>query len=121
MSLLEAVLNANDQPSMRLRPEPPRLITAQPEPYGMDDALSELFLEQPALERFIAIWDGKKNLILQGAPGVGKSFVAKRLAYLLLEQKDSGRIEYRSISPVLQLRRLRPRLSPRRKGRIHAS
>jgi 5-methylcytosine-specific restriction endonuclease McrBC GTP-binding regulatory subunit McrB len=59
----------------------------------MDDALSELFLEQPLLERLLAIWTGKKNLILQGAPGVGKTFVAKRLAYLLLEQKDSGRIE----------------------------
>jgi 5-methylcytosine-specific restriction endonuclease McrBC GTP-binding regulatory subunit McrB len=45
------------------------------------------------LERILTIWAGKKNLILQGAPGVGKSFVAKRLAYLLLEQKDSGRIE----------------------------
>jgi AAA domain (dynein-related subfamily) len=63
------------------------------EPYGMDDALSELCLEQPFLERLLAIWTRKKNLILQGAPGVGMSFVAKRLAYLLLEQKDSGRIE----------------------------
>jgi 5-methylcytosine-specific restriction endonuclease McrBC GTP-binding regulatory subunit McrB len=59
----------------------------------MEDALSELFLEQPSLERFLGIWEGKKNLILQGAPGVGKSFVAKRLAYLLLEEKDAGRIE----------------------------
>jgi hypothetical protein len=59
----------------------------------MEDALSELFLEQAALERLLAIWAGKKNLILQGAPGVGKSFVAKRLAYLLLEAKDAGRVE----------------------------
>ena len=86
--LLEAVLNANDR-TVGSRPPEPQI----PEPYGMDNAVSELFLEQPALERFIAIWDGKKNLILQGAPGVGKSFVAKRLAYLLLEQKDSSRIE----------------------------
>ena len=63
------------------------------EPYEMDDALSELFLERPALERLLAIWGGKKNLILQGAPGVGKSFVAKRLAYLLLGMKDPDRVE----------------------------
>jgi predicted ATPase with chaperone activity len=53
----------------------------------MDDALSELFLDQTSLERLLVIWTGKKNLILQGAPGVGKSFVAKRLAYLLLGAK----------------------------------
>ena len=35
----------------------------------------------------------KKNLILHGAPGVGKSFVGKRLAYLLLGGKDEARIE----------------------------
>jgi 5-methylcytosine-specific restriction endonuclease McrBC GTP-binding regulatory subunit McrB len=61
-----------------------------PGPYGMEDALSELFLEQPLLERLLLIWQAKKNLILQGAPGVGKSFVAKRLAYLLLGSKDSS-------------------------------
>ncbi|MGX0966092.1 MoxR-like ATPase [Bradyrhizobium japonicum] len=63
------------------------------EPYGVDDALSELFLDQSALERLLAIWISRKNLILQGAPGVGKTYVAKRLAYLLLGEKDAGRIE----------------------------
>ena len=53
----------------------------------MDDALSDLFFEQPLLERILTIWAGKRNLILQGPPGVGKSFIAKRLAYLLLEEK----------------------------------
>ena len=97
--LLEAVLGAYDKviDAPSAEPQKPgsfRLTAPQaPEPYGMDDALSELFLEQPALERLIAIWAAKKNLILQGAPGVGKSFVAKRLAYLLLEAKDSGRVE----------------------------
>jgi 5-methylcytosine-specific restriction protein B len=35
----------------------------------------------------------KKNVVLQGAPGVGKTFVAKRLAYALIESNDSQRIE----------------------------
>lgn len=34
----------------------------------------------------------KKNVILQGAPGVGKTFVAKRLAYSLMGEKDIERI-----------------------------
>jgi hypothetical protein len=66
---------------------------ATPEPYGMDNALVELFLEQTTIERLLSIWAGKKNLILQGAPGVGKTYVAKHLTYLLLEAKDSARIE----------------------------
>lgn len=34
----------------------------------------------------------KKNIILQGAPGVGKTYSAKRLAYLMLGEKDDSRI-----------------------------
>ena len=96
--LLEAVLSAYDRAVDELSEtsivgETPFDVVPSVEPYGLDDALSELFLEQASLERILTIWEGKKNLILQGAPGVGKSFVAKRLAYLLLGQKDSGRIE----------------------------
>jgi len=34
----------------------------------------------------------KKNLILQGAPGVGKTFIAERLAYSMIGVKDSSRV-----------------------------
>ena len=36
----------------------------------------------------------KMNIILQGAPGVGKTFAAKRLAYSLMGKKDDNRIEF---------------------------
>ena len=36
----------------------------------------------------------KKNIILQGAPGVGKTYTAKRLAYALIGTKDEERIEF---------------------------
>jgi hypothetical protein len=97
--LLKAVLDAYDRAidAPPQAPKSPGVATDETpstlEPYSMDDALSELFLEQTALERLISIWEGKKNLILQGAPGVGKSFVARRLAYLLLEAKDARRVE----------------------------
>ena len=36
----------------------------------------------------------KKNIILQGAPGVGKTFSAKRLAYSMMGDIDESRIEF---------------------------
>ena len=68
----------------------PRPIATAP-PYTMVDALSELFLEQPELEELLDLWRWKKNIILQGAPGVGKTFTAKRLGYLLMGHRDQAR------------------------------
>lgn len=64
--------------------------TAQP--YSLNDALHELFLERAELEELLATWENKFNLILQGAPGVGKSFVSRRLAYCLLGEKAPERV-----------------------------
>lgn len=97
--LLEAILEAYDRIVDAPVTEPGAQgvsttdVPPPAEPYGWDDALSDLFLEQASLDRILAIWGAKKNLILRGAPGVGKSFVAKRLAYLLLGEKDAARIE----------------------------
>lgn len=61
--------------------------------YTIDDALNELFLEKMDVERYLDIWSNKKNLILQGAPGVGKSFIARRLAYALIGFKDDRKLQ----------------------------
>jgi MoxR-like ATPase len=61
--------------------------------YTVDEAMRGLFLERAEFERMLSIWKAKKNLVLQGAPGVGKSFIARRLAYALMELKDPGRVE----------------------------
>jgi len=42
----------------------------------------------------VGLLKNKKNLILQGAPGVGKTFAAKRLAYSMMGEKDDSRIEF---------------------------
>jgi MoxR-like ATPase len=62
-------------------------------PYSIDDALAELFLEHDDVARYLEVWHSKKNLILQGAPGVGKSFIARRLAYALIGFKDDRKIQ----------------------------
>jgi hypothetical protein len=61
-------------------------------PYTIDDALDGLFLEKQELQHYLNIWRNKKNLIIQGPPGVGKTFVAKRLAYALMQFNDPSRL-----------------------------
>lgn len=60
--------------------------------FGLDQAIEDLFLERSELENMLEIWRAKKNLILQGAPGVGKSFIARRLAHCLMRSKDNTRV-----------------------------
>ena len=61
--------------------------------YTKSDALADLFMAGDDLDKITAQLLRKKNLILQGAPGTGKTFIARRLAYLLMGQKDDARVE----------------------------
>jgi MoxR-like ATPase len=61
--------------------------------YTIDDAMDGLFIERAEFQRILAAWRLKKNLVLQGPPGVGKSFIARRLAYALIGSKDQRRVE----------------------------
>lgn len=63
------------------------------EPYTKADFLAEVFIKEEAYETIKSLMMRKKNLILQGAPGVGKTFAAKRLAYSLMGMKDKSRIQ----------------------------
>lgn len=63
------------------------------ESYSDDDFLAEVILSKNNLDEMLDLLEKKKNLILQGPPGVGKTFVARRLAYRMMESKDEERME----------------------------
>ena len=63
------------------------------QPYLREDFLNEVFIHEEEYDKLRYLLLSKKNVILQGAPGVGKTFVAKRLAYSIMSKKDESRIE----------------------------
>ncbi len=63
------------------------------EKYTEEDFLNEVYISSDNYKILKNLLSTKKNLILQGAPGVGKTFVAKRLAYAMMGLKDDNRIE----------------------------
>ena len=62
------------------------------QPYTKEDFLSEVFMPEEEYEKLSGILRIKKNIILQGAPGVGKTFAAKRIAFSMMGVKDVERV-----------------------------
>lgn len=62
-------------------------------PYGIDNIVSDgCFAKRKELEDTLTQLEEKKNLVLQGPPGTGKTWLAKRLAYALIDEEDSSKI-----------------------------
>lgn len=61
-------------------------------PYSKDDFLNEVYMDEDTYNTLTELLEAKNNVILQGAPGVGKTFAAKRLAYSIMGQKDTSRV-----------------------------
>lgn len=62
--------------------------------YSEEKFLDEVFMDSAEYTRLKSLLLGKKNIILQGAPGVGKTYSAKRLAYSIIGEKNESRIEF---------------------------
>jgi len=69
------------------------VIDSKPSSYTRSDALRELFIGEDRFSEIMDALSHKKNLVLQGAPGVGKTFIAKRIAYALIGYRDDAGIQ----------------------------
>jgi hypothetical protein len=67
--------------------------TAATTKYTKKDFLSKVFMTEERYDVLEALLRNKMNIILQGAPGVGKTFAAKKLAYAMMGEIDDSRIE----------------------------
>lgn len=60
--------------------------------YSPENFLEEVYMDGESYDTLVELIRVKKNVILQGAPGVGKTFAAKRLAYSMMGCKDQNRV-----------------------------
>ena len=69
-------------------------IEASKPPYSIEDLVaSGVFLSEEELKNILERLQSKKAMILQGPPGVGKSFISRKLAYALMKETDNERLE----------------------------
>lgn len=61
--------------------------------YTKQDFLNDVFMEEEKYEILKNLLLNKKNIILQGAPGTGKTYTAKRLAYSIIGKIDTSKVK----------------------------
>lgn len=62
------------------------------ENYTKTDFLNEVYFDEQDYNELRSLILKRKNVILQGAPGVGKTYIAKRMVYSILGKKDEDKI-----------------------------
>lgn len=68
--------------------------TSAKKPYDDAQFLQDVFVSKSDLTAMKGLLERKKNLILQGAPGTGKTYAARRLAYAMMGEEDDSRIGF---------------------------
>lgn len=64
------------------------------EEYTRENFLEDVYIDGSDYDKIIKKLRHKKNIILQGPPGVGKTFSAERLAYSMMGEMDDSRIKF---------------------------
>ena len=68
--------------------------SSRPAPaYGKEDFLETVFMSEDSYDRLSSLLRRKKNVIMAGPPGVGKTYAAKRLAYSMIGARDPHRVQ----------------------------
>ena len=62
--------------------------------YSKEDFLNDVYISEDMYDSLVSLIKNKKNVVLQGPPGVGKTFMSNRLAYSIMGKKDTSRIEF---------------------------
>lgn len=63
------------------------------ESYTKEDFLKDVYMDEAQYNTLTTLLLTNKNIILQGAPGVGKTYAAKRLAFSMMGEKDTDRVK----------------------------
>jgi len=61
--------------------------------YKFTEDLDKPFISETDFIQTVALLRRKKNIILQGPPGVGKTFIARKLAYEIMQEVKDANIE----------------------------
>ena len=85
---LEKLFLGEEEPGDELH----EIYTPEYPPYDEQEFLQQVYMDKASYDTLVGLIRKKKNVILQGAPGVGKTYAAKRLAYSIIGRKDQDRI-----------------------------
>ena len=89
------------------------------ESYSVQSILDEgCFFPESSIRQMVGRLKAKKNVILQGAPGTGKTWLAKRLAYALTGRKGPSRVESLQFHPTLSYEDFVRGWRPNQDGRL---